>query len=212
MTDTLFVAPGQATTAFYLLGRFRVRVADRVMAGFDGTKIQELLGYLLLFRHQQHNREILADALWAGRSTAQSRKSLRQGLWRIQSAMGPSGADLLVVDLDWIGVNEGALGWLDIAEFESALTRTKGILGRDLTARAAQDLRQATDLYAGDLLEGWYQDWCSYERQRYKARYIAMLEKLLEYSEAHRDLEDALHYGDLILDHDRAHERTHVRM
>src|SRR4029079_9600915 len=140
MTEAVSVAPlapAQATRAFYLLGRVRVRVADHVMAGLDGAKIQELLGYLLLFRHQQHNREILADALWAGRSTAQSRKSLRQGLWRIQSALAPSGGDLLVVDLDWIGVNEGALGWLDIAEFESALTRTKGIRGRALRGQAA---------------------------------------------------------------------------
>ena len=201
-----------ATRAFYLLGRFQVRIADRTMAELDGGKIRELLGYLLLFRHQQHNREVLADALWAGRTTAQSRKYLRQGLWRIHTALGRADGELLLVDPDWIQVNERALGWLDIAEFDAALTRVKGIRGRDLTARAAQDLRRASDLYSGDLLEGWYQDWCIYERQRVKARYIAMLEKLLEYSEAHRQLEDALYFGDRILDNDRAHERTHLRM
>ena len=39
-----------------------------------------------------------------------------------------------------------------------------------------------------------------------------MLERLLEYAETHRQLDDALLYGDRILEHDRAHERTHVRM
>jgi DNA-binding SARP family transcriptional activator len=212
MTEAAVDRRTGATRAFYLLGRFQVRIADRAMAELDGTKIRELLGYLLLYRHQQHNREVLADALWSGRTTAQSRKYLRQGLWRIQTAIGRAGGDLLLVDPDWIQVNQGALGWLDVAEFEAGLNQVKGIRGRDLSASAARDLRHAAGLYSGDLLEGWYQDWCVYERQRFKARYIAMLERLLEYAETNHQLEDALQFGDLILEHDRAHERTHVRM
>jgi DNA-binding SARP family transcriptional activator len=197
---------------FFLLGRFTVRVDDRPLPGVDGGKIGELLGFLLLFRHQQHHREVLADAIWSGRTTTQARKYLRQGLWRIQSAFAGGLHDLLQVGSDWVWVNDDALEGLDIRKFEIVIQAVKGIAGRDLSAGAADDLQKACALYRGDLLEGWYQDWALYERHRYKARYISMLERLLEYAEAHRKLDDALFYGDRILEHDRAHERTHVRM
>jgi DNA-binding SARP family transcriptional activator len=155
---------------------------------------------------------MLADAIWSGRTTAQARKYLRQGLWRIQAAIGQGPGDLLLVGSDWVQVNDDALDWLDVKQFEGAMSAVKGVAGRDLTVAAADDLRSACDLYRGDLLEGWYQDWALYERHRYKARYISMLERLLEYAETHRKLDEALLYGDLILEHDRAHERTHVRM
>jgi DNA-binding SARP family transcriptional activator len=196
---------------FLLFGRFSVRVDDRPLTELDGGKVRELLGFLLLFRHQQHHREMLADAIWSGRTTTQARKYLRQGLWRIQSAVGGR-HDLLAVGSDWVQVNDDALDGLDVRQFETAMQAVKGIAGRDLTAAAADELRKACELYRGDLLEGWYQDWALYERYRYKARYISMLERLLEYAETHRQLDDALLYGDRILEHDRAHERTHVRM
>ncbi len=187
---------------FFLLGRFTVRVDDRPLPGVDGGKIGELLGFLLLFRHQQHHREVLADAIWSGRTTTQARKYLRQGLWRIQSAFAGGLHDLLQVGSDWVWVNDDALEGLDIRKFEIVIQAVKGIAGRDLSAVAADDLQKACALYRGDLLEGWYQDWALYERHRYKARYISMLERLLEYAEAHRKLDDALFYGDRILEHD----------
>lgn len=197
---------------FCLFGRFSVRVDDHPLSELDGGKIGELLGFLLLFRHQQHHRETLADAIWSGRTTTQARKYLRQGLWRIQSTIGGGRQDLLLVGSDWVQVNEEALDRLDIRQFELAMRAVKGMPGRELSVSAADELREACELYRGDLLEGWYQDWALHERHRYKARYISMLERLLEYAELHRQLDDALHYGDQILKHDRAHERTHVRM
>lgn len=204
--------PARQQIEFFLFGRFSVRVDDHPLTELDGGKVRELLGFLLLFRHQQHHREMLADAFWSGRNTTQARKYLRQGLWRIQAAIGQGPHDLLLVGSDWVQVNDNALDWLDIRQFEAAMSAVKGIAGRDLSIAASDELRKACDLYRGDLLEGWYQDWALYERHRYKARYISMLERLLEYAETHRQLDEALLYGDRILEHDRAHERTHVRM
>jgi hypothetical protein len=36
----------------------------------------------------------------------------------------------------------------------------------DLNEAQAQLLKDAVNLYCGDLLEGWYQDWCLFERER----------------------------------------------
>ena len=68
------------------------------------ARVQDLLGYLLLFHDRDHHREMLADALWAGLETPQARKYLRQALWQLQSTVVRvvSGDPLLIVEPDRI--------------------------------------------------------------------------------------------------------------
>src|SRR5690606_21846309 len=67
-------------------------------------------------------------------------------------------------------------------------------------------------LYRGELLEGWYQDWCLQVRERLQNQFLTMLDKLMGYAEQQRAYETALAYGARILHVDAAHERTHQRM
>src|SRR5262245_57847964 len=73
----------------------------------------------------------------------------------------------------------------------------------------AEKLRYATRLYRGDLLEGCYEDWCLYERERLHSMYLIALNKLIEYCESHQKYEEGLDYGARILHYDPACERTH---
>ena len=87
-----------------LFGKLRVRLDGRVLVGFEASKVQELLCYLLLHRDPPHPRETLAGLLWGEAATAQSKKYLRQTLWRLQSALDSQveqGSDrLLLVEID----------------------------------------------------------------------------------------------------------------
>jgi hypothetical protein len=67
-------------------------------------------------------------------------------------------------------------------------------------------------LYRGDLLEGQYQDWCLYERERLQQMYLTLLDKLMGYHTARQAYELALAFGTRILRYDRAHERTHRQL
>ena len=71
------------------------------------------------------------------------------------------------------------------------------------------ELRQAVDLYNGNLLEGWYQDWCLFERERLQHIHHMMLQKLMDHCEARQDYEAGIEYGMRILRSDLARERTH---
>ncbi len=81
-----------------------------------------------------------------------------------------------------------------------------------LNASHAQLLKAAVELYRGDLLEGWYQDWCLFERERLQNLNLLILDKLIAYSEDQHQYEAGLEFGDRILRLDRAHERTYQRM
>ena len=199
---------------FTLFGKLRVRRDDRELPGIDACKAQELLSYLLIHRDRPHSREALAGLLWGDTSTEKSRKYLRQALWQLQTALDcdAAGGGVLTVEHDWVQLNSEAGVWLDVAAFEQAFTSVQGSGGGDIGERATESLQEAVRLYRGDLLEGWYQDWCLYERERLQNIYLLILDKLMSHCEARDKFELGLLYGSLILRHDRARERTHRQM
>jgi DNA-binding SARP family transcriptional activator len=207
--------PGRHRVSITMFGRFAVQSDEAGVAPIEGRKVQELLSYLLLFRAKPHRREIVADALWGSGDTTQSRKYLRQAIWEFHGVFdgeGRIGHDVLLIDPTWIQVNPDADVWLDVAEIESAFDAARGIRGDDLDPALAAVLERAMGLYRGDLLEGWYQDWCLFERERLRAMYVMTVEKLLAYHESRQQFDDGFACGERILRQDRAHERTHWRL
>lgn len=199
-----------------LFGKFCVYSDEQALIGFKSHKVLELFSFLLLNRDSPQPRETLAGILWGDYPTAQSKKCLRQTLWQLQAILkfraGPMHVPVLLVEPAWIMLNEGTDLWLDVAVFEQAFTLVQGVAGQEMDVQTAQAVQSAVQLYRGDLLEGWYQDWCLYERERLQNMYLAMLDKLMDYCEAHCNYESALVYGARILRYDRAREHTHQKM
>ena len=199
----------------FLFGKFEIERDGHLIPKLESRKAEELLAYLLLNSDQPQSRERLADLLWGETSKDQANNYLRKALWQLQSTLdhlelGERG--LLLVEGEWLQINPHVEHWLDIAVLEDAFKRTQGILGRDLEELQIEMLRRAVEIYRGDLLDGWYQDWCLYERERLQHIYLSMLDKLMDYCEARGAYEDGLMFGDRILHYDRARERTHRRL
>jgi DNA-binding SARP family transcriptional activator len=200
-----------------LFGKFSLLQNDCELECIQSAKAKELFCYLLLHRDQPHSREILATVLWGECTTAQSKKYLRQTLWQLQQALrlvsplnGQS--EFLQVDTECVRLELGADLWLDVGIFEQAFRPVQGVAGERLDERRASELRKAVALYQGCLLEGWYQDWCLYHRERLENNYLTMLDKLMAYSEVHRDYEAGIAFGERLLYQDRARERSYYRL
>lgn len=203
-----------ALLSFTLFGRFGAGGPAAGVGPFQGRKLQELLSYLLIFRNRPHRRELVADALWGASEPLQSRKYLRQALWELHAVLpGDRSADaMLLVDSNWIQLNPSAAIWVDVEELESAFAAARGVRGEDLDASSATRLSRAVQLYRADLLEGWYQEWCLFERERLRSMYLLVAEKLLAFHERHGQLEEGFDCAERILRQDGAHERTHRRL
>lgn len=200
-----------------MFGKFCVQRNEKTVNGLDACKLQELFGYLLIFRDSPHPRESLATLLWGDSSTAQSKKYLRQALWQLQSALVPQGRrggrfSILSVEPDSVSLHPMAEVWLDVAVFEQAFSLVREVAGQHLEPALAQIVEDAVQLYRGDLLEGWYQDWCLCERERLQSHYLIMLNKLMSYCEAYHKFETGLAHGLRVLRYDRARESTHRRL
>jgi len=195
-----------------LLGRFGGECEGKVVAGPRAGKARELLAYLLVHRGRAHTREALAAVLWPDGSPAQSKKYLRQALWQLQAAfkeIEEAGCRPPVfADAEWVQLDT-SFWWIDVAEFEGVCERRRGLGGADLDADGVAALDRAVELYRGELLEGWYFDWCTLERERLRGLYLSALDKLLEHSESRGDIEAGLRYGELSLRTDPAREGVH---
>ena len=202
----------------FLFGKFHVQCGEQTLTGFDARKVQELFCYLLLNRDRSHSRETLADFLWSD-AGMQAKNYLRKTLWQLQSALNtpatratPKHSNVLLIESEWIQFNQATDLWFDVLLFEQAFALVQDVPGKELVASSAQVVKTAEELYRGELLEGWYSDWCLYERERLQHMYLAMLDKLMEYSETHQEYETGQTYGMRALRYDRARERTHRRM
>jgi DNA-binding SARP family transcriptional activator len=199
-----------------LFGRFEATVDGGDASWLQARKVQELLTYLLLERNKPVQREKLADKLWPSVDASHSKKYLRQALWQLQKAGEaldpPPSRRLLVVDQEWIGVNPNANILVDVVEFEQtyeiSVHAPRQCLSTELRAR----FERAIALYRGDLLDGWYHDWCLTHQELYRSMYLVMLDKLMVDAELLHNFEVGLGYGRKALEQDRANERTHVRM
>ena len=191
----------------------KLRTWPTALESVESRKAQELLCYLLVHRNRPQNREQLAGMLWPDSSPDRTKKYLRQALWQLQAALDiavPDGPRLVTSAGAWMQLNPATEIELDLACFEDAHSRCKSRL--DLDPGCAAVVEHAVELYQGDLLEGWYQDWCLYERERLQTLFLTMLDKLMVHSMAHGDFEAGEDYGLRSLRQDRARERTHRKL
>ncbi len=203
------------TLRLQLLGRFCASYNGRELYSFDASKVQELLCYLALYR-KAHAREMLAGLFWGESSTSQAKKYLRQTLWQLQATLeanlGPIDRRVALVEADWVQLNPALDLRLDVAEFEKACALGNEIPSYKLDADIAQSLQKAVQLYQADLLEGCYQDWCLYERERLQSIYLATLDRLIRYCEATENYQLGLAYAAEVLRYDPARELAHRQM
>lgn len=199
---------------FQLFGKLKVRNNSQPVIGLDKRKEQELLCYLLIHPDRPHPRETLASLLWGDTSTDKSRKYLRQALWHLHTTLKevqPGPIEVLSAEHDWVQLNLESCS-VDVATFECAFVNTQGVPSKELDRTGAELLKTAVALYKGDLLDGWYSDWCLFERERLQNMYLTMLDKLMNYSMEHRQYEAGVSYGSEILRYDRASERTYRQL
>ena len=200
----------------HLFGKFCVECDEEPLEGLGTFKVQELLTYLLIHRNRPRPREALATLLWGDTPTEKCRKYLRQALWHLQTALksqdAAAGDHILIVEDNWVQLNTTSEIWLDVAVLEDTFAAFKDKPGLELTADEKHQVQLAVQVYAGELLEGSYQDWCMFERERLQNIFLALVYKLMSYCEAHHEYEAGLVFGAQILNYDRASERTHRRL
>jgi DNA-binding SARP family transcriptional activator len=195
-----------------LFGAGQARYNDQPIASFPNQQSHHLLCYLVLNRGHVHRRDRLAAVFWGEYPTTVSRKYLRNVLWRLRNALQSAGApnaEYLQISEDNVSFSGSSPYWLDVEDFETTVTRCQDLTGSQLTPEQAAQLEFAIDLYIGELLEGVYEDWCLYDRERLRILHLNALNKLVVFHESNGNYERGLAYGKRILALDPTREKAH---
>jgi len=195
-----------------LFGRFSLLCGDRDLMAHASGRAKEILGYLAVSRRTPVSRETLAGLLSGDVTLERSRKALRQALWRLKADLsGPDGSDasgILAVSDDWIELRTDEM-WIDLDEFERAAVRRTPMEREVVPPPDPKRWAQAVELYRGEFLQGWDQEWCVAERERLRQIYLETLDALVASCEANKDVNAGVAYAVRALHTDPARECTH---
>lgn len=181
-----------------LLGQFRLVYGDQPVTSIEAPRLQALLAYLLLHRIAPQSRQQLAFLLYPDSSEAQARTNLRNQIHYLRKAL-PDADRFLISDAQTLQWNSNSAFRLDVVEFEHALAH----------ASSSAALREAVNLYGGELLPGCYDDWILPEREHLRQRFVETLERLILLLENQRDYRAALSYAERLLHQDPLREETY---
>ena len=128
------------------LGDMQMRSSSGALATISAKKSQALIAFLAAKPGQRVSRDKVALLLWSSTGPEQARQSLRQTLSTLRKELSQISPDsrILVEENDLLGVDENVLE-VDVVTFES------------LVASGLESaLDEATRLYRGDFLDGFY--------------------------------------------------------
>jgi DNA-binding SARP family transcriptional activator len=199
-----------------LLGGVRVTHDNWLTKATITREIQALLAYLLLHRHRVHSREVLADIFWGQHTQERARGSLNTALWKLKKVLEPAGIPAgTYLRTNYSGevrFNDESPHWLDIEVFEEEIKRILICPFQTAESKHLIDLERVVELYKGDLLEGFYNDWALQERERLRALHLKALVYLLKYYGFQKFYDKAIGFGQQILSLDPLREDIHREM
>jgi DNA-binding SARP family transcriptional activator/biotin operon repressor len=189
-----------------LLGGLTLAWGDAPLSPVAGVAARSLLAYLVTYRDRPHTRDLLVGTFWPDLPDSVARRRLSQSLWQIRRALRPHPA--LLIEGDTVQFNPDLPLWLDVEQFEQQVASGKQ---RDETL-AADSLLLAVELYQGDFLAGYYDDWVLVEQERLREAFLGVLERLVGGLKARGDYEGALACARRLVAEDPLREEAHCEV
>jgi DNA-binding SARP family transcriptional activator/Cdc6-like AAA superfamily ATPase len=169
-----------------LLGKFDVRF-DSALVNIPSRSEQSLFAFLILHAGAAFRREHLAGLFWLDSEEIQAKGYLRQALWRLRktfSSASPNAPNFFQADKISITFDSQQAYWLDVALLKKEHRET------------IDDLIPATQVYTGELLPGFYDEWVLRERERLYALFELKMQRLLELLSSASRWEELIHQAE----------------
>jgi DNA-binding SARP family transcriptional activator len=187
----------------HLFGQFECAQGDHPSILPAASNARILLAYLLRHKGRAFPRSVLADLIAPDLAEVQARHALSQALWQIRRCL----PGLLESDASQVGIASHTELWVDALEFQALVERS--LAGQEQPAALLASLRQAVDLYRGDLLEGFYEEWVLIERERLRELFLQALERLVTAFKAALQYQQALITAQRLVSADPLNEAAH---
>lgn len=188
----------------YVLGEARAYVDGELVqkSAWQTATTQELFFFFATNPQGWRKEQVIAQ-MWSNAQTGQASDLFHACVYRIRRALF---AECLVYQNGIYQLNPEVVRWLDVEEFEKALTLAQQT--KDLDQKRSA-LEQAIELYQGDLMTDIYSDWSTPRRDQLRARYLDALTHLARHNATSGNSSRALDLYQQALVTDPVHEETY---
>ncbi|MBU5441512.1 AAA family ATPase [Paenibacillus sp. MSJ-34] len=166
-------------------------------AAIPGRKMRLLLAYLALAYDIPQGRKKNAFDFWPDSTEKQALSNLRKLLHDLRECL-PQLDRYLIATPTYIQWNKELSFYSDVREFEQAAQ-----------GHTLYELRKAEELYKGELLPGFYEEWLEAKRGQLAQMYGNVLAKLIPILESRREYVSAIVLADKLLIHNKLKEETY---
>ncbi|HLV80684.1 MAG TPA: tetratricopeptide repeat protein [Chthonomonadaceae bacterium] len=190
-----------------MLGRLSAQQAGRTITRFQTQKTASLIAYLAYYLHRQHPREELIDRFWPDVAPEAGRTSLRTALASLRRQLEPPGVSaggVLIAERAFVRLNPQAVR-TDVNQFQQALQTAARLTPEE----QSEPLTAAVELYTGELLPGFYDEWALSERRRLAEAYLGALRQLTKLLAQAKELQRALEMARRAVSADPLREESH---
>ena len=201
------------------MGALRMHLFGGFLLERDGVALppiasrvgRSIFAYLVMHRDRPIHRDLLGGIFWPDLPESKARKRLSQTLWQIQDVVNEGSVSQLSVTTDTIAFDTARPYWLDVEAFDQSFDMS-AVSDRDVSSPRRVDpsaLRACVELYRGDFLAGFFDDWVVVDQDLYRQRYIFALRHLVDATKADGAYEEALAHARRLTHHDPLSEGVH---
>lgn len=194
----------------HLFGGFLLERGEWALAPIASRAGRSLFAYLVANRDRPLQRDYVAGTFWPDLPEARARRRLSHTLWQIQDVVNTDSVSYLDVTTDTLAFDAASPVWVDVEEFDRVMA--SGGDGTDRLRGDAADasrLRTAVELYRGDFLAGYFDDWVLVEQDLYRQKYLTALRRLVDATKAEGAYDEALSLARRLTHHDPLSEEAH---
>lgn len=186
-----------AGCCFQLFGSLKMTFdGEEVAPGFTGGKAR-LLAYLILSFDRPQSRKQIAFDFWPDSTEKQALSNFRKLLHDLR-------VSLPQIDR-YLNITSTSIQWTDDLPFCSDVRDfEQAALGQTL-----HELRKAEQLYKGELLPGFYDEWLGAKRELLAQTYLNVLDKIIAILIGQREYSAALLYANKLLASNHSREETY---
>src|SRR5215213_9822433 len=182
----------------FLLDSFELKIKEETIH-LPTRKMEALLAYLALHRSVQ-NRESIASMFWGDSPDDLARRSLRTALSALRKELGE---DFMITDRETIKLNPDYPIWVDVQEMEK---EAKDVLSANSQAVIGPNV------YRGELLPAFYDEWILEEREHYRSLFINALLQSAQSLRTNGEYIRAIEISQKIISIDVANERAYQHL
>ncbi|HEY1348434.1 MAG TPA: BTAD domain-containing putative transcriptional regulator [Ktedonobacteraceae bacterium] len=201
--------PEPPSIQIFALGEPKVICNGVAVTRWRMARAMELF-FLLLEHGRPMRKDQIALALWPDSSHEQSDSTVRTTIYYVRKAIGEESivfqSGLYSLNLSTISENGS---WYDVTIFHERYKKAKEALDEENDEAAYIALTCMVDLYSGDYVQSFYNDWCMLHRDKLRQMYMDARHQLALIAWRNEQVEISLQHWQHLLTLDSCNEKAY---